>query len=220
MKISCVLPALNEEKNITTVISSLRPYVHEIIVVDDGSTDSTAQLAAQSGAIVIKHPINRGQGAALETGDNYALKNGADLVIHFDADGQFLATEIPELIEPILKNQADIVFGSRFLSKKTAFPFGKKYIIMPLAKFFTRFFLGIKLSDPQSGLRALSRVALKTITINNQGMAHASEIQIKAFQNKLRVVEVPITVIYQDFGQKLSGGFRIIRDLLINKLIK
>lgn len=220
MKISCVLPAFNEEKNITAVIYSLKPYAAEIIVVDDGSRDSTAQLAEEAGATTLRHKINRGQGAALQTGNDYALNHGADLVVHFDADGQFLATEIPALIKPILEQRADIVFGSRFLNKQTKFPFKKKYIIMPLAKIFTRFFLGVKLSDPQCGFRALNRRALQAIRIRNRAMAHASEIQVKAFQNNLRIAEVPVTVIYRDFGQKLSGGFQIIYDLLINKLIK
>jgi glycosyltransferase involved in cell wall biosynthesis len=220
MKISCILPAWNEAKNIETVIADLRAYVDEIIVVDDGSTDETVKLAKKGGAIVLEHPINRGQGAALQTGNDYAITHGSDIVIHFDADGQFLAQEIPDLILPLLNNQADIVFGSRFLSKKTDFPFSKKYLIMPLAKIFTRYCLGIKLSDPQSGLRALNRLALAKIHITNRAMAHASEIQIAAIKNNLRLAEVPITVIYKHFGQKIGGGWQIIKDLLVNKIIQ
>ena len=220
MKIVCVIPAYNEEKNITKVVKNALVYVNEVIVVDDCSTDDTALLAASAGAIVLRHIINRGQGAALQTGNEYALNNAADIIVHFDADDQFLASEIPDMLKPIIEDRADIVFGSRFLGKKTKFPFGKKYIIMPLAQIFSRVVLGIKLSDPQNGFRVLSRATAQKITIDNRQMAHASEIQVKAFKQKLRIVEVPITVIYHHFGQKLSGGFIVIRDLLIHKIIK
>jgi glycosyltransferase involved in cell wall biosynthesis len=220
MKIICVIPAFNEAQNITKVVSEVRPYVQEVVVVDDHSQDETAALARAAGATVLEHPINRGQGAALQTGNDYALSQGADIIVHFDADDQFLATEIPDMVSPLLTGQADIVFGSRFLNKPTNFPFSKKYLIYPLAHLFTRFILGIKLSDPQNGFRALSRRAAETIHIANREMAHNSEIQSKAYAAKLRVAEVPITVIYHDFGQKLSGGFKIVKDLLIHKLIK
>jgi len=220
MKITCVIPAWNETKNITTVINSVRPYVDEIIVVDDNSRDATASLAAAAGAIVLRHPINRGQGAALQTGNDYALKNGADIIVHFDADNQFSAAEIKDMVAPIISGQADIVFGSRFLGKPANFPKTKKYIIMPLARIFTRLFLGVKLSDPQNGFRALNRRAAQSIQITNREMAHTSEIQAKAFQEKLKIAEVPITVTYHHFGQKLSGGFKVAKDLLINKLIR
>ncbi len=220
MKIICVIPAVNEAKNINQVISSVRPYVQEIVIIDDGSQDETANLARKEGVTVLQHQLNRGQGAALQTGNDYALKHGADIIVHFDADNQFLASEIPEMIKPLLNNQADIVFGSRFLGKKVNFPPVKKYLIYPLAKFFTRVVLRIKLSDPQNGFRALSRKAAQKINIEHRAMAHNSEIQIKAFQQKLRITEVPITVIYHEYGQKLSGGLKIIKDLIIKKLIK
>ncbi|MFA6194174.1 MAG: glycosyltransferase family 2 protein [Patescibacteria group bacterium] len=220
MKIICVIPAWNEGKNIAKVIAGARPFVDEIVVIDDGSGDDTAAAAEIAGATVFRHPINRGQGAALQTGNDYALDHGADIIVHFDADDQFLATEIKDMTAPIREGSADIVFGSRFLGKKANLPPVKKYLIMPLAQIFTRVILGIKLSDPQNGFRAMSRLAAEKIRINNREMAHNSEIQIKAFQEKLRVAEVPITVIYHHFGQKLSGGFRVAKDLLIHKIIK
>ena len=220
MKISCVIPAWNEAKNITTVVNRVRPLVSETIVVDDCSLDETAQLARNAGAIVLQHPINRGQGAALQTGNAYALQNSADIIVHFDGDDQFLAEEIGDLTAPIISGQADIVFGSRFLGKPTNLPAFKRYFILPLARLFNRLFFGIKLSDPQNGFRALSRRAAEIIKIENRAMAHNSEIQFKAFQNKLRVVEVPVTVIYHNFGQKMSGGLKIAVDLFISKIIK
>ena len=220
MKIICVIPAFNEAKNISQVVAEVRPYVQEVVVVDDNSQDNTAALAEMTGATVLRHLINRGQGAALQTGNDYALKNDADIIIHFDGDNQFLAAEIPDMVKPLLENEAEIVFGSRFLQKKADFPPLKKYLIYPLAKIFTRLFLGIKLSDPQNGFRAFSRQAAQKIHIDNRAMAHNSEIQIKAFQQKLKIVEIPITVVYHEFGQKLSDGLKIAKDLLIHKIIK
>jgi len=220
MKTICVIPAYNEEKSISEVIKRVRPYVSEIVVIDDCSQDNTAIIAKQVGATLISHPINRGQGAALQTGNEYALKNGADIIIHFDADNQFQAEEIPEIIKPIIDNQAEVVLGSRFLGKKSQLPKLKRYLIMPLARMINRIFFNIKLSDPQSGFRALNRATAQKIIIKNDGMAHCSEILHQLFKNKVKIQEVPITVVYHEFGQKLSGGIRIIKDLLIKKIIK
>jgi len=220
MKITCIIPAYNEEKNILEVIKRVQPYVDEVVVVNDCSQDNTALLARQAGATLISHPINRGQGASLQTGNEYAIQNGADIIIHFDADNQFQAEEIPEIIQPILDNQAGAVLGSRFLEKKSQLPKLKKYIIMPLAKMINRIFFNIKLSDPQSGFRALNRQTAEKLEIKNDGMAHCSEILHLLLKNKVEIKEVPITVVYHEFGQKFSGGIRIIKDLLIKKIIK
>jgi glycosyltransferase involved in cell wall biosynthesis len=219
MKISCVIPAYNEEKSIALVITNLRPFVNEIIIVDDCSKDATFKKATATGAIVVRHIINRGQGAALRTGTQLALDRGADIIIHFDADDQFQATDIPEMLKPILEGHADAVLGSRFLGKKSNLPKTKEYIIMPLARFINRLFFNIRLSDPQSGFRVLSRQSALKLKIENDGMAHCSEIIYRLFKNGDRVVEVPITVIYHEFGQKLGSGFKIIGDILISALI-
>lgn len=219
MKIFCVIPALNEEKNISLVIEKVKKYVDQVIIVDDGSSDNTVNIAKNSQATTLKHLVNRGQGAALQTGNDYCLKNNADIIVHFDADNQFLAEEIPEVIKPLLDNKADIVFGSRFLNKKSKIPVFKKRVIMPLARLINSF-LGIVTSDPQSGFRAFNKKTAELIKIENDGMAHCSEILHKAFDYKLRVKEVPITVIYHEFGNNFSGGLRIIKDLLMGKIIK
>lgn len=218
MKISCVIPAYNEATNIRVVISKVKPFVDEVVVVDDCSTDQTFDLAWQSGVVVLRHIINRGQGAALQTGDEYALAHGADIIVHFDADDQFAASEIKDMVQPILEGRADATFGSRFLGSAN-FPASKKYIIMPLARFINRFF-GIKLSDPQSGFRALNRKTALQLKINNRGMAHCSEILYKVSSSGAKIIEVPINVTYHEFGQKLSSGFRIIKDLLISNFLK
>jgi len=220
MKIICVIPAFNEAKNIVKVINDVKPFVSEIIVVDDCSTDNTANLAEQTGVLVLRHVINRGQGAALRTGSEAALGRGAEIIIHFDADDQFQAKEIPDLIKPLSDGQADAVLGSRFLTKKSKLPWTKKRIIHPLARLINRFLLKIRLTDPQSGFRALSRATLEKIKIENDGMAHCSEILYQLFKNKFHVVEVPITVTYHNYGQKFSGGLKIIKELIIQKLIQ
>lgn len=219
MKIYCVIPAYNEAKHIKEVILTVRPYVDELIIVDDCSGDNTFAIAKGEDVIALRHLVNRGQGAALQTGNQYALSRGADIIIHFDADNQFQASEIPELLRPILEGKAEAVTGSRFLSKKSKLPKLKEYVIMPLARFVNRVFFNIRLSDPQSGFRVLSRKAALGLDIKNDGMAHCSEIMHQLHKNNIVIQEVPITVIYHEFGQKLSGGIRIVKDMLIKKII-
>jgi len=220
MKISCVIPAYNEAKNIAKVVADVRPYVQEVIVVDDCSADETATLAAAAGASVLRHPVNRGQGAALQTGNDCALADGADIIVHFDSDDQFVASEIPDIVAPIAAGQADIVFGSRFLGRPANLPRLKRHLILPLARLFNRLFFGLKFSDPQNGFRALSRRAATVIRIDNREMAHATEIQAAAQASGLKIAEVPVTVVYHEFGQRFSGGLKIAKDMLIHKIIK
>jgi glycosyltransferase involved in cell wall biosynthesis len=226
MKTFCVIPAWNEEKNIFKTISSVLPRVDFIVVVDDYSKDNTCLEVekmlslpeAKDKLKLLRHPINLGQGAALQTGNEYAISHGADVIVHFDADGQFLSEELPVVIQAIVDGQADIVFGSRFLNIKSDIPKLKKNIIMPLAKIFNLVFFGIKTSDPQSGFRAMTKETAQKIKIENNMMAHCTEILAKAHKYKLRIKEVPITVIYNHFGQKFSGSFKIIKDLLFKKI--
>lgn len=219
MKTFCIIPAFNESKTIVKVIEKVKPFVDNIVVIDDCSQDDTFTQAKTTGVTVLKHPINLGQGAALETGNMFAHQHGAEIVIHFDADDQFVAKEIPQMIKP-LKEGYDMVFGSRFLNKDSNLPFFKKYLIIPLAKLVNFVFFGIKTTDPQSGFRAFNKKTLEYIKIENNGMAHCSEILAKAFKYKLKIKEVPITIIYHEFGQKLSGGFKILKDLFFSKLIR
>ncbi|MCF7794821.1 glycosyltransferase family 2 protein [Patescibacteria group bacterium] len=220
MKILCIIPAYNEEKNISKTVSSAKKYISDVLVVNDGSKDQTKKLAQENGAKVISHIINRGQGASLETGNEYARRHDYDAVVHFDADGQFLAKEIPDILKPVIEEAYPLSFGSRFLSKKSNMPWLKKHIIMPLAKTINYLFLGINTSDPQSGFRAMDKEALEKIKIEHDGMAHCSEILAKTHKYNLVFKEVPITVIYNEFGQSLGSGFKTIKDLLINKINK
>jgi len=225
MKVFCIIPAYNEERSVVDVVNKVKAMVNVVVVVDDCSTDKTFELASGTEAVVLRHALNRGQGAALETGDSYALKNGADIVVHFDADGQFLFDEIPDVLRPLKDGEADAVFGSRFLGKKTEMPFLKENILFPIARKVNNFF-GVKTTDPQSGFRALNHKALKMISIQNDGSAHCTEILTKAFRYGLKVKEVPITVVYNEFGQGLlggkgrgKGGLAIVRDLILSRFI-
>lgn len=221
MKVFCVIPAYYEEKNITKVIQKVLDYVDFLVVIDDGSKDQTYNEAIKIKSEklkVLRHPINLGQGASLQTGNEYAIQQGADIIIHFDADGQFLAEEIKKVINPIIEENADIVFGSRFLEIKSDIPRFKKNIIMPMAKIFNYVFFGIKTSDPQSGFRAMKAEIAKKIKIENNRMAHCTEILAKAHKHKLKIKEVSITVLYEEFGQKFSGGLKIIKDLIFKKI--
>ena len=188
-------------------------------VVDDGSSDNTSKIVSKNGATLLRHLINRGQGAALQTGNEYALAHSADIVVHFDADGQFSAAEIGEMIKPIVAEGYDVVLGSRFLGKKNNMPFLKRYLIIPLARLINFLLFAVNLSDPQSGFRALNKQAIRKITIEQSGWAHCSEILDKVKTNKLKVKEVPITVTYSKFGRNLGSGLEIIKDSIIGKLI-
>jgi polyprenyl-phospho-N-acetylgalactosaminyl synthase len=220
MKIICVIPAFNEEKTIAKVINDVRPYVAETIVVDDCSTDDTFKIAVREGAIAIRHIVNRGQGAALQTGNELALIRNADIIVHFDADDQFIAKEIPKLVKPLVEQKADIVFGSRFLAIKSDLPFFKENIIMPLARFISRTIFDVRLSDPQCGFRAISSFFAKKIKIENDKMAHCSEIISKTFKCGLRYKEEAVTVVYHRYGQGFFSGFNIIKDIFLTSLLK
>lgn len=225
-RIAVVIPAYNEEKNIVKIIQKVKPLVDEVVVVDDGSIDQTFFLARRQGVKVLKHIINRGQGAALETGNQCALRLGAEIIVHFDADGQYLAEEIKNLVEPIKNGEAEVVFGSRFLEKKSEIPFLKEKIIIPFGRLVNKIFFKVFLIDPQSGFRALSKKALLNFQISNDGSAHCSEIIYKVFKYNLKIKEVAVTVIYQNFGQGIlsgkgrgTGGLNIIKDLFLAKLM-
>jgi len=218
MKTICVIPAYNESSSLSKVINDLVGLVDKIVVVDDASTDSTLEILKSLPVEVLSHVINRGQGAALRTGTIYALQQGADIIVHFDADGQFRAEDIGRLIEPIKQGQAEVVFGSRFLDNTTIMPNFKRTVIMPLARLVNSLFFNIRLTDPQSGFRALSRRAAEKITWQQDRMAHCSEILVLAHRSNLPLTEVPITVLYANFGQRLGGGFKILRDLFFAKL--
>lgn len=223
MKIAVVIPAYNESKVIAPVISDVRHHADAVVVVDDGSGDETARTATIAGAIVVSHEVNRGQGAALQTGITYATEQGYDVIVTFDADGQHRASEIPDMIAPIINDGMDVALGSRFLNKKTNLPFSRK-IVLKIAAFLTRLYTGLAVTDAHNGFRAFSRQAASLISLRHEGMAHASEILEQIRQHNLRYREVPVTIVYTDYslakGQRLSNAFSIVWELFIGKLTK
>lgn len=223
MNIYIVIPAYNEARKIQEVLDRVLVSYKNVVVVDDGSKDQTYEILGGNNIIYTRHSINRGQGAALQTGTDIALKNGADIIVHFDADGQMRVEDIKKLCNPIIEGTHDVVFGSRFLGEAVNIP-PLRLLILKIAKLFNRFFLGIRLSDPSSGFRVLSKHSAEKIQITQDGMAHCNEIQQDIFKQKLRVKELPVTIEYTDYsiakGQKGSNAFKIVKDLFIGNLFK
>jgi len=223
-KIFVIVPVWQGEKrNLEQTLKSLAKLPYKTIIVDDGSTDATFEIAKrQSGLIVLRHIINRGQGAALATGTKKALALNADIIVHFDSDGQFLAEEIESVVEPLLRDpELDIVLGSRYLGqKKNQVPWLKKYLLQKPALLFQFLTTGLRLTDVHNGFRALRARAAEQIEIKQDRMAHASEIVSEIKRNHLRYTEVPVTVVYNEFGQGLGGGIKILMSLFIRKIIK
>ncbi|HRH23945.1 MAG TPA: glycosyltransferase family 2 protein [Candidatus Magasanikbacteria bacterium] len=214
-----IVPAYNESKRIKSVVKSLIPQVDKVVVIDDASIDDTAVHAEAAGAIVLTHPINLGQGAALETGQVYARMLNADIVLHFDGDGQFDVRDIVQA-KKIIESGVDVVLGSRFLGVSSQIPWFKRCIILPIARLVNWLFTGIKLTDAHNGFRMLGRRGLEHITITHNRMSHATEIISLIKKNNLTYREFPVSVTYHEYGQKVSGGFTIIKDLIIGKIIK
>ena len=219
MKIFAVVPIYNEkQERVTSVLKDLEKFVDEIIVVDDGSEENVKCQMSNVKCYLLRHKINRGQGAALETGTEYALEQGADIIVHFDGDGQFIAQEIESMTTPIIKDEVDITLGSRFIKDiNSKIPFLKRVIILPVAKIINYLFTGLKLTDAHCGFRAMNRKAAEFLKVEQDRMSHATEIVAKIKKNNLRYREMPVTVIYHQFGQGVGGGIKIMRDLLFSK---
>jgi len=214
-----IVPAYNEEDKIDRVISGLLEQGYSnIAVIDDCSTDKTAEIATLKGVRVIKHLVNRGQGAVLETGNQLAKQMNEEKVVHFDGDDQFNAGDIKLALEAMSKTGADVVLGSRFLDNRSRLPFLKKFLILPVSRWVNYFFTGVKLTDAHNVFRILNRKAIDCIRITQDGMAHNTEIIRKIKKNNLKFIEVPVEVRYHDFGQGIGGGIKIIRDLLVGKI--
>jgi glycosyltransferase involved in cell wall biosynthesis len=220
-QIAIVLPAYNEAPVIEGVLDRLMPLGHHLIVVDDGSRDSTAARATRPGVVSVSHPINRGQGAALQTGITVALRLGADVIVTFDADGQHDPADIPALVAPILAGECDVVLGSRFRGRAERIPLARR-LVLRAAVWFTWLTANLRVTDAHNGVRAFSRSAAERIRITMDGMAHASEILEEIAAHRLRWREVPVTVRYSEYslakGQRSSDSFRIAAQVLIEKL--
>jgi glycosyltransferase involved in cell wall biosynthesis len=218
-----VIAAYNEGPCIAEVVGELITQYPDVVVVDDGSEDDTAQRARAAGACVLTHLVNRGQGAALQTGITYALAQGAEFIITFDADGQHDMADLPALVSPIARGEAEISLGSRFLSRREKIPATRRLILF-LAVLFMRVTSRVRLSDAHNGLRAFSRRAARMLDLKLDRMAHASEIVDQIVASGLPYVEVPVRIRYTDYslkkGQKSTAAIRVAFDYLMGRLIR
>ena len=189
------IPAYNEEKNIAGLIIKLKKFSDSIIVCDDGSSDSTAEIATSLGATVISHPKNLGYGAAIGSIFLKAKEMNSDILVTFDADGQHRVEDIQTVISPISEEKFGIVIGSRFLSKVDTVPKYRKIGIKVITK-ITNSSINQKLTDSQSGFRAYNKQVLQEIIPSDSGMGVSTEILIKASSKNIHIGEVPITILY------------------------
>ncbi len=224
VNIYIVVSAYNEENSISGVIGDLRKHnFNNIIVVDDGSTDDTNIVAKKDGTVVIKHPINLGQGAAVKTGIDYALLLGAEIIVTFDADGQHLAKDLDNLVKPLINNEVEVALGSRFLNNNSNVPWLKK-IFLKGGTLLLFLMYGIMLTDTHNGFRALSRSAAEKIHIRSRGMEHASEILEEIKIKKIRYKEIPVTIKYSTYsiskGQRISNSLNIFFKMIKKWLIE
>ncbi len=215
-----IVPAYNEEEAIGRVVRDLfQQGFQNVVVIDDGSIDETGALARSAGATVLRHSINRGQGAALQTGNQYALESGAEIVVHFDGDGQLNAKDIALAINRLNTEKLDIILGSRFLDSRTHMPWSKRHILLPISRWINFVFTGLQLSDVHNGFRILSRSALKAIVITQDGMAHNTEIVAQIKIHNLTFAEHPVEVRYYEYGQGVRGGLKILSDFLFGHFV-
>jgi len=196
-RILVCIPAFNEAKNISDIISKSKKYANEIIVYDDGSTDDTYGVAIAAGATVIRNPENKGYGVAIRSLFQFAKERNADVMVTLDSDGQHDADQIPDLLRPMLEDKFDIVVGSRFLNKedKKKVPRYRSFGIKTITK-FTQYVSYGNITDSQSGFRAYNKNALSKINLFEDGMAVSTEILLRAREKNLLTTEVPITISY------------------------
>jgi polyprenyl-phospho-N-acetylgalactosaminyl synthase len=216
-----VVPAYNEQATIQQVVSGLLRFCWNVAVVDDCSSDSTSIRARAAGAHVLRHPINLGQGASLQTGIDFALQNGASHIVSFDADLQHRPEDVQLLLRALTETSADFALGSRFLGKANNIDFARE-LLLKAAVLFTRLTTGLKITDVHNGLRAMTRRGACTMRIRQNRMAHASEILQQIAKSGLPYVEVPVTVDYTSYskakGQRLSNSINILLELLTGAL--
>lgn len=213
-----VIPLYNEATVIGEVVNELVASFANVICIDDGSNDGSGRAAASAGAKVITHPINLGQGAALQTGFEYALERGAEYVVTFDADGQHRVEDASAMLAAAGDNNVAIVYGSRFLDNRTK-PGILKKIVLKTAVVVTNWATRTRLTDAHNGLRVIRKDALQQIKLRQDRMAHGTEIIVQLGRTKLPYIEYPVEVLYTDYskakGQSLLNSVNILIDLVI-----
>ena len=213
-----VIPMFNEATVIAAVIEEIRATFRYVVCVDDGSADASAAIAESCGAIVVRHPINLGQGASLQTGFDFALRDPKMTeVVTFDADGQHQVQDAQAMVDMLRAEALDIVIGSRFLDDRTQVGWAKRLVLRGAAV-YSRWTSGMELTDAHNGLRVISRALLERIRITQNRMAHASELVDKVGKAKVRWREYPTHIIYTDYsrakGQSLLNSINILVDLI------
>jgi glycosyltransferase involved in cell wall biosynthesis len=218
-----VVPLYNEAAVIADVVGEARSVFPKIVCVDDGSLDASAERAEQAGAAVVRHPVNLGQGAALQTGFDYALGDPSTrYVVTYDADGQHQIHDVEVMLERIRQGDVRVVFGSRFLDERTEAGTMKR-LVLRAAIAYTNLTTGTRLTDAHNGLRVLHRDVVERLDITQNRMAHASEIvsQIGAMRfdgEKVAYAEEPVHILYTDYskakGQSLWNAVNILAELI------
>lgn len=217
-----VIAMFNESSVITGVVRDVVSRFDRVVCVDDGSTDSSAELARAAGAVVVQHPINLGQGAALQTGIRFALRDPAvSHVVTFDADGQHDVGDASAMVAAAHEHDVQVVLGSRFLGGPGDVPATRRLLLRAATR-FTRLTTGLELSDAHNGLRVLRRDAAERLSIKMHGMSHASEILNKIAAADWSYVEYPVTIAYTDYsrakGQRAYNAFNIAFDVALSRL--
>jgi len=216
-----VIAAYNESACVEDVVRRVRGCYPHVVVVDDGSQDDTADRALAGGAVVLRHPLNRGQGAAIQTGIDFALSRGAAYIVTFDSDGQHCVEDIERLVGPIHRGEADIVLGSRFLGEAIDISW-RRHLLLKGGVLFTRLMSGARVTDVHNGLRAFSRRAAGRIRITLDRMAHASELIDLVHKCGLPYREVPVRILYTDYsrakGQRGLASIRIVLHYLLGRI--
>jgi len=222
MRVWVVIAAYNEAKVIGRVVGDVTRRGYPVVVVDDGSADDTADRASAA-SIVVRHPINLGQGAALQTGIDCAMQQRADVVVTFDADGQHRSADIESLVAALREARADFALGSRFLGRTIALPAARR-LLLRAATVFTQLTTGLRLTDTHNGLRAMTRRGAAKIRLRQNRMAHASEILAQIAASGLPYVEVPVRIEYTAYslakGQRIGDALTILLDLFARRLYR
>lgn len=223
--IAIIIPCYNEGSVIATTVEPLIQSGYTVVVVNDGSSDNSKEILHSLPVFALTHAVNLGQGAALQTGVEFALRlPQVQVIVHFDADGQHSHQEIGDMVEPIQRGQVDVVLGSRFLSSARLSVPLKKRILLRGARLVNYLFTGLSLSDAHNGFRAMSRQAASKIRMTEPGFTHASEILWLIRKSQLRFREFPTHIRYTEYsmakGQSVLNSLNILWDLILLKLIK